>query len=120
MTIVRTAEREIVIGLHPRGESDEAQRLRRAIATAAREIRNPVTVLAGVATAFGDPDLTEQQRDTLLSAALRQSKVLERLTDDLLTAATPPGAAAAPTSPCCCAGPTDQPGTAQTGRPDSV
>ena len=74
VTIVRTGEQEIVIGLHPGGESDEAQRLRRAIATAAHEIRNPVTVLAGVATAFGDPDLTDQQRDTLLSAVLGRAR----------------------------------------------
>ncbi len=87
VTAVRTGQREIVLGMHPRGDSGDGERLRRAIATAAHEIRNPVTVLTGVADAFDNPDIGEQQRLTLLAAVRRQSKVLERLTDDLLTAA---------------------------------
>ncbi len=90
-TLVRTDEREIVIGLSSGAKADDAALLRRAIATAAHEIRNPVTVLSGVATAFDNPDLTEAQRDSLLSAVRRQSKVLERLTDDLLTGARAEG-----------------------------
>lgn len=86
-SVVRTAEHEIVVGLSPGVETDEVEGLRRAIATAAHEIRNPVTVLSGVAQAFANPEMTDAQRDSLLSAVRRQSKVLERLTDDLLTAA---------------------------------
>lgn len=67
----------------------EVERLRRAIATTAHELRNPVAVLSGVAAAMDDDaiSLNAEQRRRLLAAVRRQAGILERLTDDLLAAA---------------------------------
>jgi signal transduction histidine kinase len=67
---------------------DEADLLRRAIATAAHEIRGPVGVLMGVAetlTLHGD-DLSEHQRDRMLAVIGRQTRLLDNITADLLAA----------------------------------
>ena len=63
--------------------------LRRAIATTAHEIRGPVAVLCGIAesiTAEGQ-DMSEAQRNRLMSSVTRQARVLDSITADLLTAA---------------------------------
>ena len=67
---------------------DEAELLRRAIATAAHEIRNPVGVLMGVAetlTIHGH-ELTEVERERMLAAIGRQTRLLDNITADLLAA----------------------------------
>ncbi|MCW2762699.1 MAG: ATP-binding region, ATPase domain protein [Marmoricola sp.] len=67
---------------------DEADLLRRAIATAAHEIRGPVGVLMGVAetlTLHGK-DLSEPQRERMLSVIARQTRQLDNITADLLAA----------------------------------
>lgn len=88
---VRTRRRGAMLhmALSPSAGSAEGQLLRNAISTTAHEIRNPVTVLVGVADAFTTraESLTEQQREMLLAAVGRQASVLERLTDDLLVSA---------------------------------
>lgn len=67
---------------------DETNLLRRAIATAAHEIRGPVGVLMGVAetlTQHGD-DLGESKRERMLSMIGRQTRLLDNITADLLAA----------------------------------
>ncbi len=66
--------------------SDEAALLRRAIATAAHEIRNPVGVLSGVAEtlALHEADITEDERARMLAAIARQTRLLDGITGDLL------------------------------------
>ncbi len=69
-------------------EGDELVRLRRAIATTAHEIRNPVTVLRGVLEAFDEDfdDLTPERRRRLVDAFGRQVQLLDSMCADLLTA----------------------------------
>jgi signal transduction histidine kinase len=80
---------EVVVTLLPAARSDEATVLRQAISTTAHEIRNPVTLLSGVAAVVSSSRdaLPPDQLERLLGAVGRQSLILERLTDDLLTAA---------------------------------
>jgi signal transduction histidine kinase len=69
--------------------SEDIGILRRAIATTAQEIRGPVAVLCGVAesiTAAGD-EMSEAQRQRLMSSVTRQARMLDSITADLLTAA---------------------------------
>jgi signal transduction histidine kinase len=86
---LRAAGGDVVISLAPARTDGEVDRLRQAIRTTAHEIRNPVTLLSGVASVVADAgtSLTEQQHTHLLAAVGRQAAVLERVTDDLLTAA---------------------------------
>jgi signal transduction histidine kinase len=67
---------------------DEADLLRRAIATAAHEIRGPVGVLMGVAETLGlhGDDLDRGQRDGMLRVIGRQTRLLDNITADLLAA----------------------------------
>jgi signal transduction histidine kinase len=67
---------------------DEAELLRRAIATAAHEIRNPVGVLMGVAETLliHGRELTEEERARMLGAIGRQTRLLDNITADLLAA----------------------------------
>jgi signal transduction histidine kinase len=69
--------------------SEDIGILRRAIATAAQEIRGPVAVLRGVAesiTESGD-EMSELQRHRLMASVTRQARMLDSITADLLTAA---------------------------------
>ncbi|MET0840165.1 MAG: ATP-binding protein [Marmoricola sp.] len=86
VTVRLTGEDQIVYLQTQSG--DEAELLRRAIATAAHEIRNPVGVLMGVAetlTLHGH-ELTETERDRMLAAIGRQTRLLDSITADLLAA----------------------------------
>ena len=67
---------------------DEAELLRRAIATAAHEIRNPVSVLMGVAETLGihGHELSPDQYRRMLTAIDRQTRMLDNMTADLLAA----------------------------------
>jgi signal transduction histidine kinase len=67
---------------------DEAELLRRAIATAAHEIRNPVGVLMGVAETLviHGSELSEAERTRMLNAIGRQTRLLDNITADLLAA----------------------------------
>jgi signal transduction histidine kinase/ActR/RegA family two-component response regulator len=67
---------------------DEAELLRRAIATAAHEIRNPVGVLMGVAETLvlHGEELTSEERHRMLGAIGRQTRLLDNITADLLAA----------------------------------
>jgi signal transduction histidine kinase len=86
---LRTSGGDVVVSLAPARNDAEVDRLRQAIRTTAHEIRNPVTLLSGVASVVAEAgsSLTEQQHAHLLTAVGRQAAVLERVTDDLLTAA---------------------------------
>jgi signal transduction histidine kinase len=86
---LRTSGSDIVVSLAPARTDAEVDRLRQAIRTTAHEIRNPVSLLSGVASVVAEAgdSLTEQQHAHLLTAVGRQAAVLERVTDDLLTAA---------------------------------
>jgi signal transduction histidine kinase len=86
VTVRRTGEDQIIYLQTQSG--DEAELLRRAIATAAHEIRNPVSVLMGVAetlTIHG-AELTDEERGRLLAAIGRQTRLLDSMTADLLAA----------------------------------
>lgn len=88
VTVHRDADRVTALVVPPEGTLDAA-RLRRAIAGAAHELRNPVTVLAGAARALADgrDTLDRELSDRLLTAVTNQAYLLERATADLLTAA---------------------------------
>ncbi len=86
VTVRRTGEDHVVYLQTQAG--DEAELLRRAIATAAHEIRNPVGVLMGVAetlTIHGH-ELTVAERERMLDAIGRQTRLLDNITADLLAA----------------------------------
>lgn len=61
--------------------------LRRAIATAAHELRGPIAVIDGVveALAWGETPVPGAERDRLLQAVGRQVSQLDRVTADLFT-----------------------------------
>ncbi len=75
-------------GEHVRADpGEEAALLRRAIATAAHEIRGPVTVLRGMAEASADPRIGDEQRRRMMAAMARQAWLLDAITADLLACA---------------------------------
>lgn len=63
--------------------------LRRAISTAAHEVRGPVAVINGIAETLGwSSGVTDlEQRERLLDSVVRQTRILDSITADLLTAA---------------------------------
>jgi signal transduction histidine kinase/DNA-binding NarL/FixJ family response regulator len=67
---------------------DEADLLRRAIATAAHEIRGPVAVLMGMAETLNvhADDLSQAEQERMLGSILRQTRLLDSITADLLAA----------------------------------
>jgi signal transduction histidine kinase len=67
---------------------DEVELLRRAISIAAHEIRNPVGVLMGVAETLviHGHELSETERNRMLNAIGRQTRLLDNITADLLAA----------------------------------
>jgi signal transduction histidine kinase/ActR/RegA family two-component response regulator len=70
--------------------TDEVGKLRSAIATTAHEIRGPVAVLCAVAETLSDlseGDLDPGQQARLMASIARQSRMLDSITADLLTAA---------------------------------
>src|SRR3954469_4652204 len=87
MVTVRHSGTDQVVYLQTQS-GDEAELLRRAIATAAHEIRNPVSVLMGVAETLviHGPELSEAERSRMLSAISRQTRLLDNITADLLAA----------------------------------
>jgi signal transduction histidine kinase len=70
-------------------DHEEIERLRASVATAAHELRTPATVLIGLAqTLMNKRDKLDAVRmDELLDAIVRQTRVLDRVTADLLTSA---------------------------------
>jgi len=84
---VRRNGEDVVVYLQAQ-VGDEADLLRRAIATAAHEIRGPVGVLMGVAETLGlhRSDLSDQQRERMLGVIGRQTRLLDNITADLLAA----------------------------------
>ena len=68
--------------------SEDVGILRRAIATAAQEIRGPVAVLCGVAESItqSGADMSDAQRQRLMSSVTRQARMLDNITADLVTA----------------------------------
>jgi signal transduction histidine kinase/DNA-binding NarL/FixJ family response regulator len=76
--------------IYLRAITDEVGQLRSAIATTAHEIRGPVAVLCAVAETLadvGDDELDATQQARLMSSIARQSRMLDSITADLLTAA---------------------------------
>ena len=68
----------------------DAAALRRAIATTAHEIRGPVTVIGGAAETLESVDAEDLDPDAmaeLTDAMIRQARILDGLTTDLLTTA---------------------------------
>ena len=85
--LVRRQQGHIVVLARAAETDSDSHRLRRAIATTAHEIRNPVTVLTGVVEAFEDGELPPAFQKRLLESVKRQAGLLESITADLLTAA---------------------------------
>jgi signal transduction histidine kinase/DNA-binding NarL/FixJ family response regulator len=84
---LRRAHGSLLVYLDP--SSEDLGILRRAIAMTAQEIRGPVAVLCGIAESIaqdGD-DMTDAQRQRLMSSVTRQARLLDSITADLLTAA---------------------------------
>ncbi len=76
--------------LYLRPVSDDAAKLRSAIATTAHEIRGPVAVLCAVAETLADADenaLDALQQARLMGSVQRQARMLDSITADLLTLA---------------------------------
>ena len=96
---VNTGVDLVRVNLRPSGASllvylqpiaDEVGHLRSAIATTAHEIRGPVTVLCGIAetlAAVGDGELDAELQAWTMASVQRQSRMLDSITADLLTAA---------------------------------
>lgn len=84
---VRRSGADHLVFLQPQA-GDEASLLRRAIATAAHEIRGPVGVLMGVAETLTlhQQNLSQAQRERMLSVIGRQTRLLDNITADLLAA----------------------------------
>lgn len=84
---VRRTGQTLLVYLIPADET--ATRLRRAIATAAHEIRTPVTVIYGAAETLqlNLDRMDDDRRERLLASMARQARVLDTITADLLTAA---------------------------------
>jgi len=87
MVTVRHSGEDQIVYLQTQS-GDEAELLRRAIATAAHEIRNPVGVLMGVAETLvvHGHELSEAERTRMLAAIARQTRLLDNITADLLAA----------------------------------
>lgn len=85
--IVRAGADSQLVYLQSRS-GDEAELLRRAIATAAHEIRTPVSVLMGVSETLEvhGHELTDDERRRMLAAIGRQTRMLDNMTADLLAA----------------------------------
>lgn len=82
----RAGERSLLLYLDRAPE--DAHLLRRAIATAAHEVRGPVTVLGGVAEMLHEvPDVDATDLARMMRAVTRQVRILDTITADLLTAA---------------------------------
>lgn len=84
---VRQLGPDTVVYLHTQA-GDEIELLRRAIGTAAHEIRTPVSVLMGVAETLllHQDDLSDDERERMLDAIGRQTRLLDSITADLLAA----------------------------------
>lgn len=70
--------------------ADESAKLRTAIATTAHEIRGPVAVLGAIAEIVSSGDhgeLDSEQHAKMMASITRQTRMLESITSDLLTAA---------------------------------
>lgn len=82
------AQRAVPLAPVPDDDEREATRLRAAIRSTAHELRNPVAALLGATQMLtAQPDrLSVQARADLLAAIDRQTRVLDRLTADLLAA----------------------------------
>jgi signal transduction histidine kinase len=65
---------------------DDIALLRRAIATASHEIRGPVAVINGIAETLQWPGV-DDERERLMASVVRQSRILDGITADLLTTA---------------------------------
>lgn len=78
----------VVVYAEPDPTDDEVARLRAAIATAAHDLRGPVTVLGGIAEVLsvGEPP-DPARRAALVASVGRQAARLDSLTADLLTSA---------------------------------
>jgi signal transduction histidine kinase len=86
LVTVRPSGTDQVIYVQPES-SDEADLLRRSIATAAHEIRNPVSILAAAAEALLDEEINDGiEQDRMLGLIMRQAHLLDAITADLLTA----------------------------------
>ncbi|WP_460711694.1 response regulator [Nocardioides dilutus] len=84
---LRRADGSLLIYLD--SSSEDVGALRRAIATAAHEIRGPVAVLCGIAESIttAGQEMSETQRERLMASVTRQARMLDTLTADLLTSA---------------------------------
>jgi signal transduction histidine kinase len=73
----------------PATAPDEVEALRTAFVTAAHELRTPATVLIGLANMLirRRSQLDPARIDELLDAVIRQTRVLDRITSDMLTSA---------------------------------
>lgn len=71
----------------PDSVAHEVEALRSAFATAAHELRTPATVLIGLAHMLirRRSELDPKRLDELFDAVIRQTKVLDRITSDMLT-----------------------------------
>jgi DNA-binding NarL/FixJ family response regulator len=84
VTVCHTAT-SLLLYLQP--ISDEIGYLRNAIAVTAHEIRGPVSVLCAITETILEDELEAHQVDRLMSSIIRQSRLLDSITGDLLVAA---------------------------------
>ena len=84
---IRSTESSVLV--YVEHSSDDADVLRRHIATTAHEIRGPVTVLKSLAELLAHADIADDPvvRATLMSSVARQARMLDGITGDLLVTA---------------------------------
>lgn len=89
VSVVATGVAESPLVVYVQDPDAEVDRLRRAMAASAHELRTPATVLSGAAEVLQLPDgeVDEETRARLLRSVHRQAELLEGITADMLAAA---------------------------------
>lgn len=89
VTVIATGAEGAPLAVYLQSPDAEVDRLRRAMAASAHELRTPATVLSGAAEVLQLPasEVDDETRARLLRSVHRQAELLEGITADMLAAA---------------------------------
>lgn len=89
VTVIATGAAGAPVAVYLQAPDAEVDRLRRAMAASAHELRTPATVLSGAAEVLQLPpsEVDDETRARLLRSVHRQAELLEGITADMLAAA---------------------------------